>query len=153
MDIFNESLDELYRNSKRWKIPCEVSRKLKIKPGQAVLYLMGILYALMILGVFENLICDLLTFVFPARWTLLSISSPNFSSDKLWVTYWIVYSLLKVIDEIFPIILQFIPFFYAIKATFLLALCAPATKGGLILYNLIFSHLMKDLKRMVSSSN
>lgn len=148
MDIFNESLDELYRNSKRWKIPCEISRKLKMKPGQVVLYILGFLFVLMILGIQEMFICDMLTFVFPARWTLMSISAPNFSSDKLWVTYWIIFSLLKLIDEILPFILQFIPFFYAIKTCFLIALCAPTTKGALLIYNSVFSEIMKELKKM-----
>ena len=150
MDIFNESLEELYRTSRHWKLPNEIGKIFKIKPGKVVLYILFFLMLLMILGIYEKLICDLLTFFFPARWTLLSISNPNFSSDKLWVTYWIVYSLLKVVDEVFPFFLQFIPFFHAIKAFFLLVLCAPRIQGAIIIYNSMLVQMMKELKKSIS---
>lgn len=148
MDTFNESLEELYRISRRWTIPCAIAKIFRIKPGKAVLYFMSFLFLLMIFGIHDKLICDLITFVFPARWTLISISNPNFSSDKLWVTYWIIYSLLKIIDEVFPFFLQFIPFFYAIKSFFLLLMCAPKIEGAIIIHNTLLVQLMKELKKL-----
>ncbi|OMJ78500.1 hypothetical protein SteCoe_21653 [Stentor coeruleus] len=146
MDIFTESIDEIYRTSRNWKILRYISTKFGTHPGKIVIYIGFICLFLMMIGVYEKFICDVLTFYFPAKWTLRSIVIPNFASSKLWVSYWIVYSLLKLLDETIPFLIQFIPFYYAIKCMFLMVLYAPKIRGGLIIYDNVFFQLVKDIK-------
>ena len=83
MDIFNESIQELYRSCENWTLLRFLSKRLKMSSGDLFLIIIGICILLMSFGYQEKLICDSLGFFFPAKWTLKSISAPSFSSDKL----------------------------------------------------------------------
>ena len=146
MDAFNESIQDLYRCSENYKIPRFLSQKFKISAGALVTCSIVLCLFLMGLGFYDKLLCDLLTFFFPAKWTIASIEIPTFASDKLWVTYWLIYSLLKLLDETIPFFIQFIPFYYPIKACFLIILFAPKIQGGLMIYNNLISPLIRSNK-------
>ena len=146
MDVFHESTQEFYRASENYRIPRYLSQRLKVSAGSLVLSLIGIFLLLMSLGFLDSVLCDTLTFIFPAKWTLKSISSPTLTSDKLWTTYWLIYSMLKLLDAAIPFLIQFIPFYYPIKFFFLVILCAPNMQGALMIYNNVLSQLIRDHK-------
>lgn len=146
MDVFNESIQEIYRESENFTFFRYFSQKLKVSAGSLTISLVTTCVLLMSFTNYGELLCDILTFYFPAKWTLKSISNPTFASDKLWVTYWIIYALLKFFDEAFQFLIQFIPFFYPIKFFFLMILYAPKIQGGLMIYNNILSPLIRENK-------
>ena len=146
MDVFNESIQDFYRASENYRIPRYLSQRLKTSAGSLVLCLVLVFLLLMSIGILDIFLCDSLTFFFPAKWTLKSISNPDLTSDKLWTTYWLIYSILKLLDAAIPFLIQFIPFYYLIKFCFLVILCAPNLQGALMIYNNLLSQLIREHK-------
>eukprot|EP00002_Diphylleia_rotans_P024186 TRINITY_DN476_c0_g13_i1.p1 TRINITY_DN476_c0_g13~~TRINITY_DN476_c0_g13_i1.p1 ORF type:complete len:146 (+),score=37.03 TRINITY_DN476_c0_g13_i1:68-505(+) len=73
-------------------------------------------------------------FLYPAYASFLAIESPESGDDSQWLTYWIVYGFMQVIEALFEFILEWIPFYYEIKFLFFVWLQAPRYMGAQYLY-------------------
>ena len=52
-----------------------------------------------------------------------------------WMTYWIVFAIVTIAEEIFDLLLSFwLPFYYELKIIFLFWLLSPVTRGSRLLY-------------------
>ena len=52
-----------------------------------------------------------------------------------WMTYWIVFAIVTITEEIFDLLLSFwLPFYYELKIIFLFWLLSPVTRGSRLLY-------------------
>jgi receptor expression-enhancing protein 5/6 len=67
--------------------------------------------------------------------TIEALESPSTGDDKLWLTYWVVFSALCVADNFVDILSYWIPLYYPIKVTFLLWLMLPRFRGAVIIYD------------------
>jgi receptor expression-enhancing protein 5/6 len=128
MDDFNEIIEELYRSSENWRLLRFIAKKFNIQSGSVVLVFISICFLFILLGVHEKIICDTLTFAFPAWWTMHSIKNANLANNKLWISYWMIYSTLKLLDHYISFIIQFVPLYYLIKSIFLITLSKAASK-------------------------
>jgi receptor expression-enhancing protein 5/6 len=62
----------------------------------------------------SKLIVDLLGFVYPAYQSFKSIDAGSLD-DTQWLTYWVVFSFLSIMESIFGFIVNFIPFYFWLK--------------------------------------
>lgn len=84
--------------------------------GTASVFALSLLIS--IAGLTMNVLVDLLGFVYPVYASYKAIASDDKADDKQWLTYWVVFGFLKVIEEIF-FLNHIIPFYSMIKLVFL----------------------------------
>lgn len=84
-----------------------------------------------------GLVCDIAGFLYPAWMSFRAIESPGTEDDKLWLTYWVVYSAFSIVEYFVDFILFWVPFYYLLKFCFLLYLALPSFKGAEVVYNVI----------------
>ena len=130
----------------------------------AHLLLIGILLSLILLivEVGDNMICLCVGLLYPAFQSFKAIESTNKDDDKLWLTYWVVFSVLMTFDSIFKILLSFLPMYYLIKTVGLVALFHPSVQGAKILYDKVigpnlrkyegtFDQALSDAKKKINN--
>merc|ERR1711934_135589 len=129
----------------------EVMQTLQDKTGIKKLYIAaGLSLAVTIFILFgfgAGLLCNFVGFVYPAYASFKSLESPNSNDDRLWLTYWVVYSCFCLIEGFLEYLLFWVPFYFPIKLGFLFYLFLPQTQGARIIYE---SFLHPALKPYVS---
>lgn len=66
--------------------------------------------------------------------------------DKAWLTYWVVYGVMTLLDEFAFFILDFIPFYSYVRFLFFVWLMAPQTQGAAIVYRSVLRPLLNQHK-------
>ena len=79
---------------------------------------------------------------YPTIQSILALESKSADDDKQWLTYWSIYGLLVVFDQI-SFITRNIPYYFFVKVCFLIWLFNPATNGATIIYTKGISPLLK----------
>ena len=64
------------------------------------------------------------------RWSLKMLAEDKTEDAAMWITYWCLFSLLKVVMNPLDFILGFLPFYFYLKFVLLVWLFSPTTKGG-----------------------
>ncbi|GAX17830.1 hypothetical protein FisN_18Hh030 [Fistulifera solaris] len=90
------------------------------------------LSALWLLGGVKLLV-DLLGFVYPAYMSFKSMDSGS-HDDTQWLTYWVVFSFLSIVENLLSVIVTAIPFYFWIKMGVIVWMYAPSTRGAEVLY-------------------
>jgi len=85
------------------------------------------------------LLCNLAGFAYPAYASLKAIE--NRKNQHQWLIYWIIFSLLCMIDSGLSFVIYWIPYFYVYRFAFLLYLYLPISMGAGKVYDMIQSHL------------
>merc|ERR1712159_254388 len=117
-------------------------KKLYIAAGISLFVVIFILF-----GFGAGLLCNFVGFVYPAFASFKSLESSNANDDRLWLTYWVVYSCFCLIEGFLEYLLFWVPFYFPIKLGFLFYLFLPQTQGARIIYE---SFLRPALKPYVS---
>jgi receptor expression-enhancing protein 5/6 len=81
-----------------------------------------------------------------------SLESKNVEDDRLWLTYWVVYSCFCLIEGFLEYILFWVPFYYPIKLAFLFFLFLPQTKGAMKLYEQFLRPALKPYVSMIDGA-
>ena len=119
----------------------EILQKVSDATGMPVksllqnLLILGVV--LVMLGVGESYIVNILGVAYPCFQSFLALDSEGKDDDKQWLTYWVCFGFFNIIDQFAGIILRFIPFYYFLKLGFLIYLFHPSTLGATTVYNTI----------------
>ena len=90
-----------------------------------------------------------ITVIYPAVQSIKAIESEGKDDDKEWLTYWIIFGLFTLVDDIFGCLLSMIPYFFLIKLAFFVFLFAPQTKGALKIYNTVAKPLLEQYRPVI----
>ncbi|KAI8365202.1 TB2/DP1, HVA22 family-domain-containing protein [Radiomyces spectabilis] len=64
-----------------------------------------------------------------------AVDSTDQQEKKQWLTYWVIFGFVHILDEFSDAILYMVPFFFLFKTLFLLYLALPQFKGAAVLYD------------------
>ncbi|CAE7449027.1 REEP5 [Symbiodinium microadriaticum] len=93
-----------------------------------------------------RLIIDIVGFVYPLYASLQAIESADKEDDKQWLTYWIIFTKFKIVESVAGFLIPFIPFYFLLKAAFLIWCYHPSFNGATVLYDaLLKEHLVPML--------
>ena len=92
-----------------------------------------------------SMICGLL---FPAFLTYKCLededNEDNDDERKFWLTYWIIYGLVEVIESRLRTIFFRLPLYNVIKVSFLIWLQHPSTRGAIVIYEKTLRSILKQ---------
>jgi Protein involved in membrane traffic len=151
MEIVNALIERLNLNElEKIKIVKDISDKIGIKAGQLGL---GVIAFLSLFIVFEYgtyWITFAIGFLYPAYMTFKAVESiENLQEDKLWLCYWVVFSILNVLDRFFNALFAIIPFYSFLKIGFIIWLFHPRTRGAMIVYEKLIKRFFKQYEHEI----
>jgi receptor expression-enhancing protein 5/6 len=129
--------DSLYDESKPW---CKFFSWAEAQTGVNRLNLfigmsVFIVFYLLI-GYGTLLLSNLIGFLYPAYASMKAVESSGKDDDTKWLTYWVVFSFITLIEFPAEIILQWIPFYSLIKTIFFVWCFIPINNNGsVVVYN------------------
>merc|ERR1711972_1190367 len=84
-------------------------------------------------------------FVYPTWASLKAIKSEDTDDDTQWLTYWIVYSSVALMESVTDVFLFWIPMYEWLKMGFYIFMWHPQTNGALKIYNAVLAPLTDQL--------
>merc|ERR1712188_89653 len=132
----------------------EIMQTLQDKTGVKKLYIAAgislFIVIFILFGFGAGLLCNFVGFVYPAYASFKSLESQNTNDDRLWLTYWVVYSCFSLIEGFLEYVLFWVPFYYPIKLLFLFYL--PQTKGAQQIYESFLSKALRPYVSMIDNA-
>jgi len=113
-------------------------RDLEKKTGQPKVYfflaavsiLSSIIYGL---GGMK-LVSDIFAFAYPAYMSFKAVDSAEPTDDTQWLTYWVVFSLFSIVENVMSFLVTWVPFYFMIKCCFFAWLYHPRFMGAGLVY-------------------
>lgn len=113
----------------------------------------GVVLAICIFSGFcANFITNLVGFSYPAYRSIVAIESKTKSDDTQWLTYWVVFAAFCVVENFADYILYWVPFFYAIKFSFLVWCMIPKYNGAQIIYDTVLKPIFLKHESAIDSA-
>jgi receptor expression-enhancing protein 5/6 len=116
----------------------EVAGMLGEKTGQNPKYIgMGIRGTAILILFFTiggGIISKLVGYFYPAFESFKALETARGVDDRKWLTYWVVFGLLTLIEHPLYSVLSMVPFYFFIKMLFLVWLYLPMTDGAQVIY-------------------
>ena len=102
-----------------------------------------------------NIICALLTCVYPMICSIRTIESKNDEDTNTWLSFWCVFGIFQIVEMFFEFILAFIPYYYILRVAFFVFLMAPQTNGSALIYKSLISPFLKkhedEIKNIITN--
>ncbi|XP_055968750.1 receptor expression-enhancing protein 6 isoform X6 [Sorex fumeus] len=131
MDVIRQRFEKFLEQK---NIVTEALSALEAKTGVDRRYLAAgaatLLSLYLLFGYGASLLCNLIGFVYPAYASIKAIESSSKEDDTVWLTYWVVYGLLGLVEFFSDLLLFWFPFYYAGKCAFLLYCMIPGPWNG-----------------------
>jgi hypothetical protein len=88
--------------------------------------------------------------IFPAYGSVSAIQSETGEDDTHWLIYWLIFSILTIVENVAWPVLQWIPLYSEVKVAILAWLVLPQTKGALWVYEAILAPGLKRARTEAS---
>ncbi|CAI2379741.1 unnamed protein product [Moneuplotes crassus] len=149
MDALNQKIDELNVECRKIDLLKKFEEKTGVKSIHGVLGGACIITGFVFIGVFAQMLANFAGCIYPLYKSIKSLQSPQVNDDKQWLTYWTVYGLFMIFDDMSWFITSYLPSYYLIKMIFLIWLYAPTTNGAVLLYNTVVKDLFAQYSRKI----
>ncbi|CED82254.1 Protein involved in membrane traffic (YOP1/TB2/DP1/HVA22 family) [Phaffia rhodozyma] len=144
----NVQLAGLDKELSKYKVANDLEARTNVPKAISFIGLFGVFVTLIFFNLFglAQPISTLVGYVLPAYLSVKALESPSENDDKQWLTYWVSFSTLTLVESLFlRLVMYYIPFYFVFKTTFLIWLQLPATRGAEILYHqVIFPFVIRN---------
>jgi len=94
----------------------------------------GLLSFYLIFGDCAEFVCNMVGFLYPAYISIKAIESGNKEDDTQWLTYWVIFALLNLVEFFSDAIYGWFPIYWICKCAAFLWLYLPSTMGAQKIY-------------------
>jgi len=108
-------------------------RQTSIPKVYVVLGLLALYFFLVFFNIAGEFLVNFAGFIIPGYYSLDALFSASKADDTQWLTYWVVYAFLTVIESMINAVYWF-PFYYTFKFILILWMALPQTGGAQILF-------------------
>ncbi|CAD6215918.1 GSCOCG00000735001-RA-CDS [Cotesia congregata] len=133
-----ESIEKALKDeSKPWaKLFSMAEAKTGIDRLYIFLGLVGFLALYLVIGVGQQLVCNIIGFVYPAYCSMKALESRSKEDDTKWLTYWVVFAVFTIIEFFSEYIVCWFPVYWLFKCIFYIWLMVPLEyNGSIVLYH------------------
>ncbi|XP_015586970.1 receptor expression-enhancing protein 5 [Cephus cinctus] len=133
-----ESLEKALKDeSKPWTGYFSMAEE---KTGVNRLYIflvaVGFLAFYLVVGIGQQLVCNIIGFIYPAYCSMKALETPQKDDDTKWLTYWVVFATFTIAEFFVDYIVYWLPVYWLLKCLFYVWLMVPIDyNGSLILYH------------------
>merc|ERR1740130_1062815 len=121
-------------------------QKIYIAAGVTLVLTIVILY-----GFGAGILCNLVGFVFPAYQSFKALEAESDRDERVWLTYWVVYSCFTIVEGFLEWFLFWVPFYYPIKLCVLIFLFHPQTLGSMQVYERVLKPALQPYVGKIDS--
>ncbi|CAJ0594676.1 unnamed protein product [Cylicocyclus nassatus] len=126
---------QLHAQSPINNVLATIEQKSGVKRLHIVLGVAALQGLYLIFGHFAELVCNFMGLIYPAYVSIKAIETATKEDDTQWLTYWVVFATLSVVEFFSHQILSVFPVYWLVKSLFLLWLYLPSTLGAKTVYH------------------
>jgi len=124
---------QLDRELAKYPVLVNLEHATAVPKAYAVVGLIAFYFFLVVFNFGGQLLTNLAGFVIPGYYSLDALFTSTTTDDTQWLTYWVVFAFLTVIESTLSVVYWF-PFYYTFKFVFLLWLSLPMFRGAEIIF-------------------
>lgn len=123
-------------DNKPWtRLFAAVEQKTGVDRVYVFLGAVTVLTIYLVVGIGQQLVCNIFGFVYPAYCSMKALESPKKTDDTKWLTYWVVFAVFTVVEFFADLIVFWFPLYWLVKCLLYVWLMAPIqNNGSVILY-------------------
>ncbi|ADV22860.1 protein YOP1 [Cryptococcus gattii Ru294] len=136
-NIVNGQVSALDAELNRYPVLRQLEQQTKVPKAYGVIALGFSSVLLIFFNMFglAQPISNLIGWALPAYLSIQAIESPQSNDDKQWLTYWVVFGSLNLVESMgLRAVLYWVPMYFVFKTLFTIWLMLPATRGAETLY-------------------
>jgi receptor expression-enhancing protein 5/6 len=129
-----------------------IESKTKINIEYFAVGIMAIMALCIFSGFWASHITNIIGFLYPAYCSIAAIESSDKEDDTQWLTYWVVFATFCVLENFTDYILYWVPFYFAIKVSFLVWCMIPKYQGAKIVYNAVIKPAFQKYESSIDAA-
>ncbi|KAJ5851743.1 uncharacterized protein N7529_011128 [Penicillium soppii] len=147
-DRAQHSIAQLDKELSKYPVLANLERQTNVPKVYVILGLVGIYFFLVFFNIAGEFLVNFAGFLLPGYYSLQALFTSNTQDDTQWLTYWVVFSFLTVLESAISAAYWF-PFYYIFKFVLILWMALPQTNGAQVVFH---SFLQPVVGRFFSTS-
>ncbi|KAG0155897.1 Protein yop1 [Penicillium digitatum] len=128
------SIAQLDKELSKYPVLANLERQTNVPKVYVVLGLVGIYFFLVFFNIAGEFLVNFAGFLVPGYYSLQALFTSSTKDDTQWLTYWVVFAFLTVIESAISAAYWF-PFYYIFKFVLIMWMALPQTSGAQIVFH------------------
>ncbi|KAK2744967.1 ER membrane protein DP1/Yop1 [Myotisia sp. PD_48] len=133
-DRAQHQIAQIDKELSKYPLLNNLERQTSVPKVYAFLGVVGVYVFLIFFNIAGSFLVNLAGFLIPGYYSLQALFSVTPADDTQWLTYWVVYAFLSVIESAISAAYWF-PFYYLFKFFLILWMALPQTGGAQVVFN------------------
>ncbi|KAJ5908193.1 Protein yop1 [Penicillium taxi] len=133
-DRAQHAVAQLDKELSKYPLLNNLERQSSVPKVYVILGLVGVYFFLVFFNIAGGFLVNLAGFVLPGYYSLQALFTSGTADDTQWLTYWVVFSFLTVLESAISAAYWF-PFYYIFKFVLVLWMALPQTGGAQIVFH------------------
>ncbi|KFX91904.1 hypothetical protein O988_07529 [Pseudogymnoascus sp. VKM F-3808] len=145
-------LSQVDKELSKYQVFNNFEKQTSVPKVYAVLGVVGLYFFFVFFNFGGQILTNFAGFIIPGYYSLEAIFSVGKADDTQWLTYWVVFGFLTVLESLISVVYWF-PFYYTFKLIFTLWLALPQTGGAQLIFRSFFQPVFSRHFQQSTASN